>query len=956
MSLAIGPALTNLAATMTGASTGLLRKTEADTYTLDTTTYLTGNQSITLTGNVTGTGTTSISTTIASGAVTNDMLAGSIANNKLSNSTISGIALGNNLATLTIGTGLSGTSYNGSTAVTIAHSNSITAGNVGPTADSSPGYGGTFIVPQIYYDAQGHVIVNTTNRTITLPASIDTTYNLMTSTVLGLGKLFSDTVQTVAATAISSTTARTYGLQVNENGQLVVNVPWVNTTYSLISTAEIDNTGSTTARLMSGGRLAHAMRNIVTTTTTLDIGVGATADANTKTINIGTGGLTGSNTLINIGNSLSTTTIGGNLVVEGTTTTINASTLSVSDYIIEIAKDNTVALTNYAGLIIPKYDGTNDGAIIMDSHGELRVGDVSHTGNTITDVSSQPVLTREEKAALTNNDIFVWNPTALRAEGKTPAELGILTGNETITLSGNVTGTGTTSITTTIASGAVTNDMLAGSIANNKLANSTISGIALGGSLATLTIGNGLSGTSYNGSTAITIAHSNSITAGNVGPTANATLTFGGTFAVPQVHYDAQGHVITNTTNRTMTMPSLPETMPPSAHAITAHSATAWRVFYSNATTTAIQQLALGDAGTFLRSAGATAIPTWEIPINTATAVNNILKGSNSGTAITYQPYLVGEKAAGRLYEGSTNPTNDTRLNYDGHFYAKKLYSEGSEVLTSFTEADTLATVTGRGNTTTTAIRIGDTNAPVAERLHLVINQTGEIPNSLLRLENLGASSEASMTYTTATTGSSHWYTGINHGTEYRIGYGNSFTNANNGIIVATTGTISLVGTSILGASTGTLTLRSEANNGRIDITPHGTGTVRLTTLASAGFVKTNASGDLSIDSATYDNYGSWTIKNTSEDTGATVGSGQDVQILGGTNVTTSRSGRNITINSSFTNTATHADGIMKGANSGTQVSYDPYTTNESANAAPRLYTHATVPTGTSRLNLAGYF
>ena len=36
--------------------------------------------------------------------------------------TISGIALGSNLATLTIGTGLSGTSYNGSTAVTIANS------------------------------------------------------------------------------------------------------------------------------------------------------------------------------------------------------------------------------------------------------------------------------------------------------------------------------------------------------------------------------------------------------------------------------------------------------------------------------------------------------------------------------------------------------------------------------------------------------------------------------------------------------------------------------------------------------------------------------------------------------------------------------------------------------------------------------------------------------------------
>jgi hypothetical protein len=51
-------------------------------------------------------------------------------NTGLQNSTISGVALGSNLNTLTIGTGLSGTSYNGSSAVTIANSGvtSIVAG------------------------------------------------------------------------------------------------------------------------------------------------------------------------------------------------------------------------------------------------------------------------------------------------------------------------------------------------------------------------------------------------------------------------------------------------------------------------------------------------------------------------------------------------------------------------------------------------------------------------------------------------------------------------------------------------------------------------------------------------------------------------------------------------------------------------------------------------------------
>jgi hypothetical protein len=70
---------------------------------------------------------------IADGTIVNADInaAAAIAVSKLSASTISGITLGNNLATLTIGTGLSGTSYNGSTAVTIANTGvtSLTAGS-----------------------------------------------------------------------------------------------------------------------------------------------------------------------------------------------------------------------------------------------------------------------------------------------------------------------------------------------------------------------------------------------------------------------------------------------------------------------------------------------------------------------------------------------------------------------------------------------------------------------------------------------------------------------------------------------------------------------------------------------------------------------------------------------------------------------------------------------------------
>lgn len=86
---------------------------------------------------------------------------------------------------------------------------------------------------------------------------------------------------------------------------------------------------------------------------------------------------------------------------------------------------------------------------------------------------------------------------------------GTLSASRTLTapdVSGTIITTGDTST--------VTNTMLAGSIANAKLANSTISGVALGGTLNTLTLGTGLTGTSYNGSAAVTAAVSYGTTAG----------------------------------------------------------------------------------------------------------------------------------------------------------------------------------------------------------------------------------------------------------------------------------------------------------------------------------------------------------------------------------------------------------------------------------------------------------
>ncbi|KKT12210.1 MAG: hypothetical protein UV93_C0006G0007 [Candidatus Azambacteria bacterium GW2011_GWC2_43_27] len=105
------------------------------------------------------------------------------------------------------------------------------------------------------------------------------------------------------------------------------------------------------------------------------------------------------------------------------------------------------------------------------------------------------------------------------ADGGTGASTltGFLYGNGTSPITGTTTpfftgfstvNASTTNLTATTTYLTVSNNIFLpnGVITNANLANSTISGIALGSNLATLTFGTYLTGTSYNGSTAITIA------------------------------------------------------------------------------------------------------------------------------------------------------------------------------------------------------------------------------------------------------------------------------------------------------------------------------------------------------------------------------------------------------------------------------------------------------------------
>jgi len=97
-----------------------------------------------------------------------------------------------------------------------------------------------------------------------------------------------------------------------------------------------------------------------TASSTTNISTGAVGSGNTKIINIGTGSAAGSTTNINLGDADGGTVtvnkdlvVSGDLTVNGTTTTVNSTTLDVDDINITIAKGAAnAAAANGAGLTV----------------------------------------------------------------------------------------------------------------------------------------------------------------------------------------------------------------------------------------------------------------------------------------------------------------------------------------------------------------------------------------------------------------------------------------------------------------------------------------------------------------------------------------------------------------------------------------------------------------------------
>jgi hypothetical protein len=135
----------------------------------------------------------------------------------------------------------------------------------------------------------------------------NTTYSMMTATTLGLGKLFSNTTQTVAANTVSATASRTYGIQKNSSNQLVVNVPWSDTNSGGTVTSIATNGGVTGGTITGSGTISLKNNAALSDDTFM-----AWDDTNGQLINAPA---TFSGTNITTSNDL---TVGGELTVSGT--------------------------------------------------------------------------------------------------------------------------------------------------------------------------------------------------------------------------------------------------------------------------------------------------------------------------------------------------------------------------------------------------------------------------------------------------------------------------------------------------------------------------------------------------------------------------------------------------------------------------------------------------------------
>ena len=273
----------------------------------------------------------------------------------------------------------------------------------------------------------------------------------------------------------------------------------------------------------------------------------------------------------------------------------------------------------------------------------------------------------------------------LKADGSVDTNT-YLTGNQTITLSGDVSGSGTTSIAVTIGQGKVTNAMLAGSIANGKLVNSAItingSSTSLGGSFSTA-----------------------SITAGTAG---QSTASSGVSFSIPYVTMNAYG-IVTGYGTHT--------------HTISAQD------LYDTIGST---KYAAYNADGYLPLSGGVISGTTNVPlgINTTNTTEVGIRYMIGGTSKSFIGYNT--TYGSYIYNYASQTTLGIKDDGTPHYSGYTLWHGGNSGTTSYPWA--CSTLTAATSATISSVEIGNTNeingikdGAYTQNVHLNYRSTGYV-------------------------------------------------------------------------------------------------------------------------------------------------------------------------------------------------------------------------------------